>query len=104
MNAATSIFLYGAPGNGKTAVAERITAMIGGAIFIPHAIEVDGAIVMLFDELNHTPIEAPGGRKYDGRWQRIKRPRRHHGRRADAGLAGPDLERHRVDSTRRRSR
>lgn len=74
VNAATSIFLYGAPGNGKTAVAERITAMIGGAIFVPHAIEVDGAIVMLYDELNHTPIDAPSGRKYDGRYVRIKRP------------------------------
>jgi hypothetical protein len=74
VNAAMSIFLYGAPGNGKTAIAERITAMIGGAIFIPHAIEVDGAIIMLFDELNHRPVAAPDGRRYDGRWQRIKRP------------------------------
>jgi hypothetical protein len=74
VNAASSIFLYGAPGNGKTAVAERITAMIGGAIFIPHAVEVDGAIVMLYDELNHRPIEIADGRKADGRWQRIRRP------------------------------
>jgi hypothetical protein len=74
VNAATSIFMYGAPGNGKTAVAERITAMIGGAIFIPQAVEVDGAIVMLFDGLNHHPLDAPDGRRYDGRWQRIKRP------------------------------
>jgi hypothetical protein len=74
VNAASSIFMYGAPGNGKTAVAERITMMIGGAIFIPHAIEVDGTVVMLFDELNHRPIETPEGRKHDGRWVRIKRP------------------------------
>jgi hypothetical protein len=74
VNAATSIFLYGAPGNGKTAIAERITAMIGGAIFIPNAVEVDGAIVMLFDELNHRPIDLGETRKHDGRWQRIKRP------------------------------
>jgi hypothetical protein len=73
VNAATSIFLYGAPGNGKTAVAERITAMIGGAIFVPEAIEIDGSIIMLFDELNHRPIEEDG-RKYDNRWKRIKRP------------------------------
>ena len=74
VNAASSIFLYGAPGNGKTAVAERITAMIGGAIFIPHAVEVNGSIVMLYDELNHRPLDLPDGRKADGRWQRIKRP------------------------------
>ena len=36
--------------------------MIGGAIFIPHAIEVDGAIIMLYDELNHRPAStAPDG-------------------------------------------
>ena len=29
--------------------------MIGGAIFIPHAVEVDGSIIMLYDELNHRP-------------------------------------------------
>jgi hypothetical protein len=74
VNAAQSIFLYGAPGNGKTAIAERITAMIGGAIFIPHAIEVDGSIIMLFDELNHRVAPDPSNRRYDGRWQRIKRP------------------------------
>lgn len=74
VNAAQSIFLYGAPGNGKTAIAERITAMIGGAIFIPHAIEVDGSIIMLYDELNHKVAPAEGNRKYDARWQRIKRP------------------------------
>jgi hypothetical protein len=74
VNAAQSIFLYGAPGNGKTAIAERITAMIGGAIFIPHAIEVDGSIVMLYDELNHHAIDVAGSRRFDNRWQRIKRP------------------------------
>ena len=74
VNAATSIFLYGAPGNGKTAIAERITAMIGGSIFVPNAIEVDGSIVMLYDELNHRPVERDGRRKHDGRWQRIRRP------------------------------
>ncbi|MCC7366813.1 MAG: ATP-binding protein [Chloroflexi bacterium] len=74
VNAAQSIFLYGAPGNGKTAIAERITAMIGGAIFIPHAVEVDGSIVMLYDELNHHAVSDEGSRRYDRRWQRIKRP------------------------------
>ncbi|MGE3912881.1 MAG: ATP-binding protein [Chloroflexota bacterium] len=74
VNAGQSIFLYGAPGNGKTAIAERITAMIGGAIFIPHALEVDGSIIMLYDELNHRDVPQEDGRRHDGRWQRIKRP------------------------------
>jgi hypothetical protein len=74
VNAATSIFLYGAPGNGKTAIAERITAMIGGSIFVPNAIEIDGSIVMLYDELNHRPTNETVVRKHDGRWQRVRRP------------------------------
>ncbi|MCC6177124.1 MAG: ATP-binding protein [Chloroflexi bacterium] len=74
VNAGQSIFLYGAPGNGKTAIAERITAMIGGAIFVPHAVEVDGSIIMVFDELNHRPTPVDGPRKPDMRWQRVRRP------------------------------
>ena len=74
VNAAESIFLYGAPGNGKTAMAERITRMIGGAIFVPHAIEVDGAIIMLYDELNHQPTTEGSVRRHDARWVRIRRP------------------------------
>lgn len=74
VNAGASIFLYGAPGNGKTAIAERITAMIGGAIFIPHAIAVEGSIIMLYDELNHRPAPVASDRKFDARWARIRRP------------------------------
>jgi hypothetical protein len=74
INAGNSLFLYGAAGNGKTATAERITRMIGGALFIPRAIEVGGSIVMLYDQLNHQLGEVPSARRYDGRWIYIKRP------------------------------
>jgi hypothetical protein len=74
VNAMSSIFLYGAPGNGKTAIAERLTAMIGGAIFIPHAVEVDGSIIMLYDELNHRPVPEKPTRKFDGRFAHVRRP------------------------------
>ncbi|MFN8522096.1 MAG: ATP-binding protein [Chloroflexota bacterium] len=74
VNAADSIFLYGAPGNGKTAIAERITNMIGGSIFIPQAVEIDGSIIMLYDELNHRPAKDTANRRYDQRWVRIRRP------------------------------
>ncbi len=74
VNAADSIFLYGPPGNGKTAIAERITKMIGGAIFIPRAVEVDGSIIMLHDELNHRPIADQMEQRHDMRWARIRRP------------------------------
>jgi hypothetical protein len=74
INAGNSLFLYGSAGNGKTATADRITRMIGGALFIPRAIEVGGSIVMIYDQLNHELAEEPSGRRYDGRWIYIKRP------------------------------
>ncbi len=74
VNAATSIFLYGAPGNGKTVIAERITRVISGTIFLPHAVEVDGSIIMLYDELNHKLVDKPPAQRHDGRWMRVRRP------------------------------
>jgi predicted ATPase with chaperone activity len=91
-NSARSLFLYGPPGNGKTTIAEGIANMLGGAILIPYAIEIDGQIIKVFDPLNHRPIEqpvasqpAPAGaafgqsasaapRQPDRRWVLCKRP------------------------------
>lgn len=58
-NSARSLFLYGPPGNGKTTIAEGIATMMGGLILIPHAIEIDGQIIKVFDPLNHKPVEQP---------------------------------------------
>jgi hypothetical protein len=74
INTNASIFLHGAPGNGKTVIAERIARMIGGAIFIPYAFEVDGSIVLLYDFLNHRPVDEPDVPRYDARWLRVARP------------------------------
>ncbi|NLF12342.1 MAG: ATP-binding protein [Anaerolineaceae bacterium] len=80
INSGRSIFLYGAPGNGKTVMAESIGAMIlGNEMYIPYAIEVGGMVIKVFDEVNHRPLpEAPsrnsGRPRYDRRWVRIKRP------------------------------
>ena len=84
INSAKSLFLYGAPGNGKTYISETIASLSGGSIFIPHAIEVDGQIINLFDPIYHQEIpddpgipqeswlQAPHG--YDRRFIRIRRP------------------------------
>jgi hypothetical protein len=80
VNSGRGLFLYGAPGNGKTSVAERITAAFGEFIWIPRAITVDGEIIRLFDPVNHVeaPVEAAAGlldcRRIDKRWVRIRRP------------------------------
>jgi len=80
MNSGRGLFLYGAPGNGKTSIAERVTRAFGKTIWIPRALGVDGEIIRLYDPVNHE--EAPLGpnsglwdkRKIDRRWVRIYRP------------------------------
>lgn len=77
-NSGQSIFLYGPPGNGKTTISERIVEAFGGNIFIPYCIEVNGAIIRLFDDYNHKQIEPENDarlqQKYDHRWRLISRP------------------------------
>jgi MoxR-like ATPase len=80
INSGRGLFLFGAPGNGKTSIAERVTKAFGEHIWIPRAIGVDGELMRLFDPSMHeeAPIESDGGlldnRKIDHRWVRIKRP------------------------------
>jgi hypothetical protein len=82
VNSASSIFLFGYPGNGKTSIAERITRLMGDAIYIPYAVEADGQIIKIFDPIVHTEApeqaaESPfvgATPEYDKRWARIKRP------------------------------
>ncbi len=80
INSGRGLFLFGAPGNGKTSIAERVTAAFGQAIWIPRAIGVDGEIMRLFDPMNHEelPYEKSDGlldsTGIDRRWVRIRRP------------------------------
>jgi hypothetical protein len=80
INSGRGLFLYGAPGNGKTSIAERITKAFGQTIWIPRAIGVDGEIMRLFDPGMHEEMPLPANeglldnRKIDLRWARIRRP------------------------------
>jgi hypothetical protein len=80
INSGRGLFLYGAPGNGKTSIAERITKAFGQYIWIPRAIGIDGEIIRMFDPGLHeeTPLPSNEGlldhRKIDNRWIRIRRP------------------------------
>src|SRR6476660_9174492 len=56
INAGHSMFVYGPPGNGKTVISQAVGRLLQGDIGIPHAIEVEGSIVRIFDPVNHEPI------------------------------------------------
>ena len=80
INSGRGLFLYGSSGNGKTSIAERITAAFGMYVWIPRAIGVDGEIIRVFDPNHHVegPEERPDGivdaRHIDRRWIRVRRP------------------------------
>ncbi len=80
INSGRGLFLFGAPGNGKTSIAERVTGCFGKTVWIPRTIGVDGEIIRLFDPVNHEEAPLPAGSgllqdsKIDRRWIRIERP------------------------------
>jgi len=80
LHSGRGIFLFGAPGNGKTSIAERITRAYGQSIWIPRTLGVNDALIRLYDPAVHE--ELPVRRNdsllidgtYDRRWVRIRRP------------------------------
>ena len=88
INSGRSLFLHGESGNGKTAIAELVVQMLGGDLFVPYAVDVDGQTLMLHDPLFHrpaaeppaaetssgSPLFRPARQSYDRRFARVKRP------------------------------
>jgi hypothetical protein len=76
-----AVFLYGPPGNGKSVMGEGIGRALGGDIYIPSAIDVDGQTIVMFDPVTHESrprededsIICPDD-AIDGRWVRVRRP------------------------------
>jgi predicted ATPase with chaperone activity len=56
VNSAKSVFLHGESGNGKTAIAETMAKMVGGSMYLPHAVEIGGEVLILFDPVHHIPV------------------------------------------------
>ena len=82
-NANKAMFLYGPPGNGKTVIAEGLGRSIGGDMYMPYTIDVDGHVITMFDPINHERLDADepdmttsviAAAPSDRRWVRIRRP------------------------------
>lgn len=80
MNSGRGLFLFGAPGNGKTSIAERVTKAFGDTIWIPRCISIDGEVMRVYDpglheevppDDSHGPLHEEA---VDKRWVRIRRP------------------------------
>lgn len=79
VNSGTGLFLYGAPGNGKSTLAKRVTMCFGQQIWVPHALYEDGQLIKFYDSAYHQEV----GRDersllkhadHDRRWLKILRP------------------------------
>ncbi len=71
------MFLFGAAGNGKTSIAERVTKSFGDTVWIPKCISAAGEIIRLFDPNRHKPVPVTDPDivdEFDGRWVHIERP------------------------------
>jgi SpoVK/Ycf46/Vps4 family AAA+-type ATPase len=86
VNAGRAVFLYGPPGNGKTVIADGMGRALGGDMYVPYALDVDGQTITVFDPINHHSLEAQEDDSNqdersivkavprDRRWVRIRRP------------------------------
>jgi predicted ATPase with chaperone activity len=71
-----SLFLFGPPGNGKTSLGRALHDALGGDLWIPHSIGIDGSIIRIFDPQCHQPADSPAEQPWmiDRRWVKIHRP------------------------------
>ena len=79
VNSGAGMFLYGAPGNGKSTIAKRITSCFGQKIWIPYAILESGQLIKFYDAAFHQVVEQDDGappcsKEKDARWTQIWRP------------------------------
>ncbi|MCB9385509.1 MAG: ATP-binding protein, partial [Bryobacterales bacterium] len=81
VNSFKTLLIYGAPGNGKTFLAEQLTNIQSDPIFVPYVIQAEGQYIKVYDSLYHEKLQEEEEsvllqteEKYDRRWTRCKRP------------------------------
>ena len=75
LNSGSSLFLYGPAGVGKSTYAEALSrALAENEVYIPHAVEVDGQVITLYDPSVHVAVEEPKNANRDQRWVLCRRP------------------------------
>ena len=75
LNSGGSIFLYGPTGAGKTTIAEALPRVLAeDMVWIPHAVEIDGQVIVLFDPLIHKVVQSSHEAGNDARWVLCHRP------------------------------
>jgi hypothetical protein len=57
LNSGKAIFVYGAPGTGKTFVSQRLARLFADTCLIPHAIAVGDTVVRIFDASVHRQFQ-----------------------------------------------
>ena len=62
VNSGRSLLLYGDPGNGKSSIAKGIGRMLRGDILVPHAVDVSGQTIRIFDPRIHIESRKPFSR------------------------------------------
>jgi predicted ATPase with chaperone activity len=88
LHSGRATLIFGASGNGKTAIIEQFARHADDTVIIPHALYIHGHVVRIFDAAVHTPAERddemvdtsgilkPTWRdsQFDKRWIRVRRP------------------------------
>jgi hypothetical protein len=79
LNSGKAIFVYGAPGTGKTYTTQRLARLFDDACLIPHAISVGDTVIRIYDASIHRMLEegAPSmmlNRGHDPRYVLCRRP------------------------------
>ncbi|QSP94971.1 AAA family ATPase [Marinobacter salinisoli] len=80
INSRRAVLIYGAAGTGKSFICRQLNRLFGDEVMIPHAVEMGGEIVQIFDPQIHQRIDSTFrdddlfAQVSDPRWYRCHRP------------------------------